>query len=292
MATTMTDILTRLSYRLGENGIPTNLAEKARRVSFINEGFRRIIAERLWWFSQTESAQPAVAGVSRYQLPDGYRGMLELRYNRRLVIPFPDTDAYRTYQYPPLSAVYYPITMRFLVSGNQTLELVPEPSVVPAVLTLASLTSSGSIATATTSADHGLMEGDFVVIAGATPDGYNGTHRIRSVPSTTTYTFEIPGSLATPATGTITAQEANIRYRYFTTYGNLTEDSTDVIIPDQFADVLVAYAFGRYGLVDDSRGSSIDGFSEYNDLLVMMQREQTRRQFMNNHTTSPSTLAI
>ena len=72
------------------------------------------------------------------------------------------------------------------------------------VLTLVSLTRTGSVATATSSSDHGFATGDTVVIAGAVETEYNGSVVI-TVTSTTTFTYTVSGAPSTPATGTITA---------------------------------------------------------------------------------------
>lgn len=69
--------------------------------------------------------------------------------------------------------------------------------------TLTSLTQSSGTATATKTS-HGFSDGDQVVIAGATPSGYNGTYNI-TVTSSSTFTFPVSSSLSTPASGTITA---------------------------------------------------------------------------------------
>lgn len=65
-----------------------------------------------------------------------------------------------------------------------------------------SLTLSGTTVTATTNVDHRLATGLDVTISGANESEYNGTFEI-SVISTTQFTYEITGSPATPATGTI-----------------------------------------------------------------------------------------
>ncbi len=71
-------------------------------------------------------------------------------------------------------------------------------------LTLTSLTRAGTVATATTPTPHGFATGDTIAIAGATPNGYNGNKTI-TVTSATQFTYTVVNTLATPATGTITA---------------------------------------------------------------------------------------
>lgn len=73
-------------------------------------------------------------------------------------------------------------------------------------ITVSGITRSGSTATVTTSAAHNLAVDDEVEILGATPTGYNGIFTVLTVPSSTTFTVTVASSLATPATGTITAR--------------------------------------------------------------------------------------
>jgi hypothetical protein len=66
-------------------------------------------------------------------------------------------------------------------------------------ITLSSLTSIGTTATATTSSPHTLKNGDFVVITASTIDAYNGTYQI-TVTGANTFTYIFAGG-ASPATG-------------------------------------------------------------------------------------------
>ena len=64
-----------------------------------------------------------------------------------------------------------------------------------------SLTSLTGTATCTTTAVHGLVTGDYVVIRGAQPDEYNKVRAV-TVTSTTVFTYSVPTGIATTATGT------------------------------------------------------------------------------------------
>lgn len=66
-----------------------------------------------------------------------------------------------------------------------------------------SITRSGSTATVTHSS-HGMATGDFSLIAGANEEEYNGCFEI-TVTGTNTYTYTVPGTPNSPATGTIIA---------------------------------------------------------------------------------------
>lgn len=65
------------------------------------------------------------------------------------------------------------------------------------------ITRSGSTATVAHTA-HGLANEQYVLIAGANETEYNGTHQIFNV-STNSYDYNVSGTPATPATGTITS---------------------------------------------------------------------------------------
>jgi hypothetical protein len=56
------------------------------------------------------------------------------------------------------------------------------------------VTSSGTTATVTTQAPHGLAINDAVFIAGASVSGYDGSHQVVTVPTTTTFTFTTAAS--------------------------------------------------------------------------------------------------
>jgi hypothetical protein len=63
-----------------------------------------------------------------------------------------------------------------------------------------SITRTGTTATVTTSAAHRFKVGDKVAISGATQSEYNGVFTITGV-TPTTFTYEVTGSPASPATG-------------------------------------------------------------------------------------------
>lgn len=68
------------------------------------------------------------------------------------------------------------------------------------------ITRSGSTATATCTA-HGYLVGQVVLVSGATQTEYNGEFRVTAVTSND-FTFEVTGTPATPATGTISCIQA------------------------------------------------------------------------------------
>lgn len=73
------------------------------------------------------------------------------------------------------------------------------PSTLIQVVTL---TQSSGTATVTTKLPHGLASGDFAVISGASPSGYNGRFQV-TVTGATTFTYAVDSGLSSPASGTI-----------------------------------------------------------------------------------------
>jgi hypothetical protein len=83
-----------------------------------------------------------------------------------------------------------------------------ESAVVDGTVGTVSITRSGSTATLTTSSPHGYKTGDVIFVSGATQPEYNGSFVV-TVTGTTTFTYAITGTPATPATGTILVNAAN-----------------------------------------------------------------------------------
>lgn len=85
-------------------------------------------------------------------------------------------------------------------TSNQFFRYIRELGFSPATgIAVSSITRSGQVATVTTSTAHGYRSRDMVQIAGATQTEYNGSHRI-TVLSSTTFSYVVTGSPATPAT--------------------------------------------------------------------------------------------
>lgn len=92
MATTTADLQLRLAYRLGENSVPNNSNEKARRLSFLNEAGRDIVRRHYWWFTESEATFDSVANQEYYStddsgFPSDLRTALEVRYQDNLYSP-------------------------------------------------------------------------------------------------------------------------------------------------------------------------------------------------------------
>lgn len=83
--------------------------------------------------------------------------------------------------------------------GTTWSSILTTPGKITIASTAIALTSSGTTATATL-AGHGLSTGDSVTITGASQANYNGTFTI-TVISSSTFTYTMIGSAASPATG-------------------------------------------------------------------------------------------
>lgn len=123
--------------------------------------------------------------------------------------------------------------------NSWTSEVQQSPKSVTSLI----LGSDGVTATATVSS-HGYLDGDIVVVAGATPSGYNGTYNITYVDANT-FTYQTTGIVVTPATGTITSTGYTEQYLRFIDHaanGNLNlfldKDNGKVyqMLPSQYND--------------------------------------------------------
>ena len=77
-------------------------------------------------------------------------------------------------------------------------------------VSVSSLTRSGSTATATCAAPHGLSTGDVALVAGAGQSDYN-VEAVVTVVSSTVFTYDVANAPTSPATGTITAKRVMAR---------------------------------------------------------------------------------
>lgn len=95
MAYTVADVLTFLARRLGENSSPDSANEKARRISYIDEGYKDLVTSDYFWFTQATTQFNSVANQEEYTTSDGfptdYRDMVELRVDNILYTAIPES---------------------------------------------------------------------------------------------------------------------------------------------------------------------------------------------------------
>lgn len=282
MSTALSDLQLRLAYRLGEDSAVSDTNEKARRTSFFNEGQRKALGEFYWWFLQTQKSTTSVANQEIYSLASDYRDLIEVRLDGKLVQYEPQYQAFSTYNYPPLYYQYRSVLTRCYVYSDNELHLLPIPSSAPTAVSVSSITTTDTTATVTTATAHGYSNHDWVTIAGASQTEYNGEKQITSVADTTTFTYTVASGTTTPATGTITATERNIVYRYWSLATDLSADADTIKIPDRYSDIIIAYALGRkQSTVEDMARTGTEGFEEYNQILKDMIAEHNRKCLYN-----------
>lgn len=118
-----------------------------------------------------------------------------------------------------------------------------------------SITSSGGVATATMTS-HGFRAGELVRIAGANQPEYNGLFTVASVPSSSTFTYSISGTPASPATGTITATRERYTYYTLATGTPNVGNGTDANWEGPFAISAAALAPGQHVLAAEVHQAS------------------------------------
>jgi head-tail adaptor len=95
-----------------------------------------------------------------------------------------------------------PMARAHVGAGSMT-EQITLLSSTPVPVSVTSITRVNQTATVTAAAAHGFTSGDYVSHAGAVQTEYNVEAQV-TVTSPTVYTYEVSGTPATPATGTIT----------------------------------------------------------------------------------------
>lgn len=284
MAKTFTTLQTDLAYRLGESAAPTSSTELAKRRNWMLRALEDLASKgpNFWW-QLIKYRDVSIDDQPYYTYPDGCLSIEQVKVDDWEYKKVPFDKVYERYE-TPLKPV--PILPRFQLDKifyirNNKFYPSPKPD-APTTFTISSLTQTGGTATATTSSAHGYKIGDYVVVAGANQTEYNGESEVLSVPSTTTFTFSVSSGATSPATGTITVYRNNIEiwgYDDFATEIAAATDSSGIVIPDNFSDILVAYAEGRFWSVAHKRGKASDAFAEYNEKLDDMKKENTRRKF-------------
>lgn len=101
MAKQLSDILTRLAYRMGEDSSPTDSSEKARRVNAIAEGYEGITTDEYWWWTEASTTFNTVANQQTYTTADGFpsdfRDMVELRVDSKVYTYIPKSKVFGLY---------------------------------------------------------------------------------------------------------------------------------------------------------------------------------------------------
>lgn len=198
MATTVSDLQSRIAYRMREKSAPDSV-EALRRLQFINEGQRTVIRKHYYWFTEATATFDSVADQESYDSTDGFpsdiRGsaILELRYNGSLYTPMTQTEAFETQDssYASRSQSYFIF--------NKSLYPVPK----------------------------------------------------------------------FPASGT-----DYVTMKYYKLPTTLSASTDELLIPDEYSDIVVAFVVGRLNQLNGKRASASDAYDEFNEILKEMNTEQ------------------
>ncbi len=281
MSITANDVLLDVSYRRGENGVPTG-NELNRRLKFLSQALKDLTRQNLYWFYTKTYATSTVADQEIYSLPADFKKPIELRVDRLLRTEQSDRSVFSLYKIPPTSTPYlinYFNDKYYYIFGDE-IHLLPHPSSTPSAISVSSIVVADTMATVTCASAHGLQNNDYVQIAGASVSECNGSKRV-SVTSSTVFTYTVASGTSSP-TGTITSTWNNFVLRYFYTPSTSFTAITDTIdLPDRFSDALSAYVFGRLAQLDGERGDATDGFDEYNEIIGEINKENMTRTNVN-----------
>ena len=283
MSLTVNDVLLGAYYRRGENSVPNDNNEKSRAISYVGDGFRDLVRKNKFWFHTKTYAFQSVDGKDVFDLNSDFREAIEVRYNGYLVFPQSQTTASNIYKYPPVYSPYplNSLSERWYYINGDEIVFIPKFTETPTSYSITSVSVSGTVATVTTSSDHGFSLDYYVEIEGCTQSELNGSKRITSVPSSTTFTFTVASGTSneTPALATATRNNIEVKQYYWPTV--TFSDVTDTIdLPEQYQDALSAYVYGRLAQTEGERGDASDGFTEYNDIVKQINQENFNRQLV------------
>lgn len=200
--------------------LSTGGCTRAWGTKFVDSAGAGISVKSAPFFILKKDVSPPV--IQGYRIQFRSDGKIRFYTNNALILsggnpyeinsPFPNTDL-RRIRFEQFDNVLYlvhpdvaPQKLTRATDTSWTIEAVP--FTMPAAQSVSGITRSGSIATATTAANHGYSTGDLITIAGAAQSEYNGTFQITKT-GDTTFTYTVTGTPVTPATGTITAQKVH-----------------------------------------------------------------------------------
>lgn len=279
MSYLISDAQLRLANRLGENAAPSVATEATKRRLWFIEGIQEILKKRPFWFTQTIFTDATEANVPNYTLPTNCRTEFMVYvdgYKYEKITP-EDIDEHRT-ALSPVQMLSSSFKYAYYKIGDD-LFLIPTPTTAPTAQSVTSITSSATTCTVTLTA-HGYATNDWVTIAGANEAAYNGKFQITLLTADTfKYTSNSTPS-ATPATGTITATKDNIEIWGYEEPTLPTTDASGIVIPDKYISGIVSYAEARFWSSAHKRGKAADAFTEFENVIEDMIKEDTRRSFL------------
>ncbi len=280
MALTINEAHLSLAYRLGESSVPASSTELAKRLDWFKRAISIVLAgEEYFWFMETFTTDSTEADVQDYTVPTRWRKFTQIKVDDYQYEEVPFDEIYSRYEMPMSPVPILPSFMaRAFYVRNNTLMLIPIPDAAPTAYSVTSITRSSTTATVTMAAAHGWYNDDYVTIAGAVETDYNVRAQI-TVTGETTFTYTVANSPTTPATGTITATKDNIKMWYYEYPSLPTSTSSSIVLPDEFMDILISYAEGRYWSSAHKRAKAADAFTEFESLVDKLKKENFRKKF-------------
>lgn len=205
---------------LGAFVLATGGCTRAWGTKFVDNAGAGISVKSAPFFILKKDVTPMV--IQGYRIQFRSDGKIRFYVNDALILsggnpyeinhPFPTTDLRRIRYEQFDNALYlvHPnVAPQMMTRISDTSWAIGAASfTMPAAQSVSGITRSGSVATATTAANHGYSTGDLITHAGANQTEYNITAQITKT-GDNTYTFIVSGAPATPATGTITAQKVH-----------------------------------------------------------------------------------
>lgn len=280
MSKTISDCHLSLAYRLGASSAPASTTELAKRLNWFKHAIDLVCnSERPMWFLRVKATDITIADVHTYAQPTDCRQLIQIKVDGYKYKKIPADEVYERYELPTSPVPILPgFQSRAFYEYGTDYVLIPTASSAPSASSITSITSVATVCTVTQTA-HGYVSGDYITIAGAVETAYNGKFRI-TVTGVDTYTYTSSSTpSATPATGTLTALKDNIQIWYFKKPTLPTSVSSGIVIPDEYEDLIVSYAEGRYWSAAHKRGKASDAFTEYESWVDKITKENIRHSF-------------
>ncbi len=76
-----------------------------------------------------------------------------------------------------------------------------------------------------------------------------------------------------------TSSTNGIAMKYYRIPTELSTGSDTILLPDEYADILVAFTIGRLKAIGSQRGSAADAYDEFNEIYKEMESEQNNYLF-------------
>lgn len=266
---TLTDEQKALADRLGEDSVPTNTNELAKRIRLLNQGIKKLLSDRYYYFLENTYFLSGT-GLDYIAKPTTCRDIRLIWADGNIFYP-EDQNSY-------LRDDNYDLCNTFSIYGS-VIHFSKEITIKASLAT--TLTISGTTVTATTASNHGLQSCSYTVVSGCNQPLANGTVKVTAIISDTQFQYEIAANSYTELTGTILSKKINIIAFGWDLPTSLVADSDICVVPDEFCPAIDAYAASKLERIRGRRASAQDNLSEFTDIQMDMNKENMRRKIFN-----------